>query len=82
MRFSLTDVREIISIEHRANTRHAIGHEPCDEELIEHWLKFHVQREIIHFNVEPQVEWGCKKPVTHLEPYPLPQTAPGEDWEM
>ena len=70
-RFSLEDVRVIMSDEHRHNTRCALGHDPDVEELIQHWLKYNIPMNVVRFTVKP----------THLdvhgfeEPFPLP-----EDW--
>lgn len=55
-RFSLEDVRAIMSEEHRRNTRGWLGHEPDNEELIAHWLAFHCQPTVYEFDVRPADE--------------------------
>lgn len=68
-RFSLTDVRAIMSADHRRNTQNALGHEPDVEELIAHWLRFNIPMQVVRFNVRSN----------HLdvhgmeEPFPLPE---------
>ncbi len=87
MRFSKQDVREMFSQDHLRNTAHALGKSATDvtaDDLINHWTGHHVQMEVVHFNVESrqQGDWGCKTPISHLEPYPLPQTPPGENCDF
>ena len=72
MRFSREDVREILSQTHLQNTAWAYGKQPTDvtaEELIEHWLKFHIQMSVERFTVEPEIP--VRAMGTHLEPFPL-----------
>ncbi len=54
MRFSLQDVRDIISHDHKRNTADALGKAPecvTNDELICHWVRYHLQREVVHFHV-------------------------------
>lgn len=54
MRFSLTEVRVIMSDDHFINTRSAIGHMPDSEELIQHYLEHHIVKEVVHFQIETE----------------------------
>lgn len=54
-RFSAEDVQQILSWEHKRNTAEALHKAPecvTNDELIEHWLKHHVQMEVLYFNVD------------------------------
>lgn len=53
-RFSEEDVKGILSQRHLGFTADALGKDPTDvtaEDLISHWLRFHIAADVVRFNV-------------------------------